>query len=95
MVDPDRVDRFLRSKVRDAGRTYERARYAYRDARDSVRSDGLDRDGAGRARIVCRRYAERRAVEVDDHARPSCYEPGHPDCEGCVEDIRTGSVETW
>jgi hypothetical protein len=45
--------------------------------------------------MVCRRHAERRAVELDADARPICFEADHPDCEGCVEDIRAGRVETW
>ncbi|MGQ4556707.1 DUF7091 family protein [Halobellus sp. GM3] len=56
--------------------------------------DSIPRDGAGNVRIVCRRDAERRAAAVDD-ARPACFEAGHPDCEGCVEDLRDGIVETW
>ncbi|CAJ53359.1 uncharacterized protein HQ_3262A [Haloquadratum walsbyi DSM 16790] len=49
----------------------------------------------GQARIVCRRDAEKRAVRIDTEAHPACFESGHPDCEGCVRDIRSGIVETW
>ena len=49
----------------------------------------------GRARIVCRRYAERRAVSLDERLRPVCYDADHPDCQGCVEDIDAGTIETW
>ena len=105
MVDRRQVNRFLRSKIREAGRQYERARSSYREGRDSPGpgsgSDGEDgepvvpRDEAGRARIVCRRYAERRAVALDDEGNPACFDPGHPDCEGCVEDLHAGTIETW
>jgi hypothetical protein len=55
----------------------------------------LPADDEGRARIVCRRHAERRAVSLDDAARPECFDPDHQDCRGCVEDVRDGVVETW
>lgn len=90
----DGLERFLRAKLRAAGRRYAEARRAYRDGRDPD-PDDLPVDDEGRARIVCRRYAERRAVELDGVGRPDCYEAGHPDCEGCVEDVRAGRVETW
>lgn len=90
----DRLESFLRSKLRSAGRQYADARRAYRNARQSALAD-LPQDEEGRARIVCRRYAERRAVSLDARARPSCFEPDHPDCRGCVEDVRDGRVETW
>jgi len=88
----ERVERFLRTTLRDAGRRFAEARHAYREGRGD---DGLPTDDEGRARIVCRRYAERRAVGVDDAGRPDCYEASHPDCEGCAEDVREGVVETW
>ena len=59
------------------------------------RVPSLPRDDEGRARLVCRRHADRRAVAVDDDGRPACFDAGHPDCEGCVEDVRDGIVETW
>ena len=90
----DRLKSFLRSKIRSAGRQYADAKRAYADARQSTLAD-LPRDEAGRARIVCRRYAERRAVSLDEAARPDCFDPDHPDCEGCAEDVRDGRVETW
>lgn len=92
MVDRRRMTRFLRTKLRTAGQRYEEARHDYRDARDSV-LDGSTRDG--RAKIVCRRYAEKRAVELDSDAKPACYESDHPDCEGCIEDLHSGTIETW
>jgi len=58
-------------------------------------TDYLPVDDEGRARLVCRRYAEKRAVAVDAQGRPPCFDPGHPDCQGCVEDVRDGRVETW
>ena len=97
----DRLEQILRRKLRQAGRQYARARGAYRDGRDSAASserdpvsETLPRDDEGRLRLVCRRYAERRAV-AEDEGQPTCYEAGHPDCEGCVADIRDGIVETW
>jgi len=94
MTDPDRLSRFLRVKLRGAGRQYEQARKEFRTARSQAVAE-IPTDEQGRARLVCRRYAERRAVELDEQLRPDCFEPGHPDCEGCVEDIRAEQVETW
>jgi hypothetical protein len=88
----DRLERFVRTKLRAAGRQVAEAGRAYGEAR---RLAALPRDEAGRVRLVCRRHAERRAVALDDAGRPSCYEADHPDCEGCVEDCRAGVVETW
>lgn len=85
-----RISQFLRS----AGRQVEQARRAYSDARTSAR-EGLPRDEEGRAKIVCRRHAEKRAVSLDDEGRPHCFDPDHPDCRGCAEDVRAGRVETW
>jgi len=85
-------ERFLRERLRAAGRTYEQTRRAF----STGRSEGsLPEDEQGRARIVCRRYAERRAVKLDDEYRPDCFDPDHPDCRGCVEDVREGRIETW
>jgi hypothetical protein len=93
MADDSRLARFLRSKLRGAGRQVEEARTAYGQARESARVD-LPTDDDGRARIVCRRYAEERAVHLED-GKPTCYEAAHSDCEGCVEDITVGRIETW
>jgi hypothetical protein len=90
----DRLKSFLRSKIRSAGRQYADAKRAYDNARKAALAD-LPQDEEGRARIVCRRYAERRAVELDTEARPACFDPEHPDCEGCVRDVRDGRIETW
>ncbi|APW96815.1 hypothetical protein CHINAEXTREME_03080 [Halobiforma lacisalsi AJ5] len=101
---PDRrLERFLRSKLREAGEQYEQirestdsqleeAREAYEVAKNAR---ALPSDEAGRAKIICRRYAEKRAAMLDDRYRPACYEDGHPDCEGCVEDVHEGRIETW
>jgi hypothetical protein len=95
----ERVERFLRDRARRAGRRFEEARRAYREGRESPESAAerfdLPTEEDGRARIVCRRHAERRAVAVDDAGRPACFEADHPDCEGCAEDVREGVVETW
>jgi len=101
----DRLEGLLRRKFREAGRRYARARDAYREGRDGHDGSGaegdpgaaasLPRDDEGRARLVCRRHADRRAVATDDDGRPACFEAGHPDCEGCAEDVRDGIVETW
>lgn len=91
MPDDGRLSRFLKTKARSMGRQYAKALDAYRAGRDV----SLPTDEEGRARIVCRRYAERRACAIDDQLRPACYDPDHVDCQGCVEDIRDGRIETW
>lgn len=96
----ERLRRFVRTTVRNAGRQYEETKRAYREGRgdgDSSETvpDDLPRDEEGRLRLVCRRYAERRAAALDGEGRPACFDAGHPDCEGCVEDVRDGVVETW
>lgn len=94
MGDRRRLKRFLRTKLRSAGRQVEEARRAYESARQRALAD-LPTDEENRARIVCRRHAERRAVELDEAVRPVCYDADHVDCRGCVEDIREGRIETW
>ncbi len=84
----------LRQFLRSAGRQVARARQAYADGRSTARQ-GLPRDDDGRAKIVCRRHAERRAVALDGAGRPHCFDADHPDCRGCAEDVRDGCVETW
>lgn len=88
-----RLARLIRTKLRSAGRQYETARREYAAGKSDA--FGLPTDENGKARIVCRRHAEKRAVAVDGEGRPACYEADHPDCEGCVADIRDGVVETW
>jgi hypothetical protein len=90
----DRFERVLRQKLREAGQQIGEARRAYRRAKRSARVD-LPRDREGRARIVCRRHAERRAVPVDPEGKPACFDAASQDCRGCAEDIRAGDVETW
>lgn len=88
----ERLERFVRGKIRAAGRQYADAKQAYRSGRVTV---DLPRDEAGRARIVCRRYAEKRAAKLDEAGRPACFDSDSPDCQGCAEDVRAGRVETW
>ncbi|WP_436347030.1 DUF7091 family protein [Natronorubrum sp. FCH18a] len=103
MADRRRLEQFLRSRLQEAGEQYERTRGSTNDQLAEARkayeaaknARGLPSDEAGRAKIVCRRYAERRAAKLDDKYRPACYEDGHPDCEGCVEDVHEGRIETW
>lgn len=90
----ERLTRFLRTKVRAAGKEYENARRAYQNAR-AARVANLPTDDEGRARIVCRRYVERRAITFDAEGIPTCFDPDSPDCQGCVEDIEDGRIETW
>lgn len=94
MTDRDRLTRFLRTTMRNAGRQLAEARHAYDSARESALAD-LPTDDNSRAQLVCRRHAERRAVRLDGDARPVCFDADHPDCAGCVEDIRDGCIETW
>jgi hypothetical protein len=92
MSDGDRISRLLRTKLRGAGRQYAEARQAF----DDGRIEGLDLPTQeGKARIVCRRHAEQRAVELGSDLRPSCFDADHPDCQGCVEDIRNDCIQTW
>jgi hypothetical protein len=89
-----RLERLVRTKLNAVGRQFEEARRAYTDAKTAALSE-LPTDGAGNAKIVCRRHAEKRAVPIDSEGRPECYDPDHPDCRGCVEDIREERIETW
>ncbi|GAB7018671.1 DUF7091 family protein [Halostagnicola bangensis] len=103
MPDRRRLERFVRTTLQQAGEQYEglrrstdeqleEARKAYEGAKHARE---LPTDEAGRAKIVCRRYAEQRAAKLDDEYRPACFDADHPDCEGCVEDVRSGRIETW
>ncbi len=98
----DRFERAIRRNLRKAGRQFEEAKRAYAEGREdpNISNPGtelydLPADDDGYGRIVCRRHAERRSVAVDAEGRPACFESGHPDCEGCAEDVRDGYVETW
>ena len=93
-MDEGRIRRFLETTFRSASQQIDDARRAYSDAKRSALAD-LPQDDAGRAKLVCRRHAERRAVSLDEQARPACFDPDHQDCRGCVEDVREGVVETW
>lgn len=94
MSNRRRLERLLRTKLNAAGRRYEETKRAYADAKAAALAE-LPVDDAGKAKIVCRRHAERRAVRLDEDARPACYDPDHPDCRGCAEDVRAGRIETW
>lgn len=93
-MDEDRIERVVREKLQSAGRQVGEAKRAYRRAKRAARAD-LPFDDDGRARIVCRRHAERRAVPVDDAGKPACFDAESRDCRGCAEDVRAGDVETW
>ena len=103
MTLTDRLRRVLNQQARKAGREYARTRAAYREGRgDASAADRVDPaafdlpdDGDGNARLVCRRYAEKRAVAVDEAGRAECFDAGNVDCEGCAEDVREGRVQTW
>ena len=92
--DGQRLPRFLRSGLASAGRQLAEARRAYENAKHAARAD-LPQSEDGEARLVCRRFAERRTVEIDGEGRPECFDAEHPDCRGCVEDVRSGTIETW
>ena len=96
----ERFERFVRDRLRTLGREYERTRRAYTEGKvdgeeGSGAAEKLPVDEAGRAKLVCRRYAEKRAVGLDSERKPACFDPDHTDCVGCVEDIRDGMIETW
>lgn len=82
---------WVKKAARRAGRTMEEASDEYTEGRVA---GSLPRDEEGRAKIVCRRYAEKRAVDLEG-AKPTCFEADNDDCESCVQDIRDGHVETW
>lgn len=94
MSNRRRLELLLRSKFRSAGRQCEEAMRAYSASKSAVES-GLTIDEDGQARIVCRRYAEKRSVDLSRDGRPHCFDPDHQDCRGCVEDIDDGRIETW
>lgn len=92
--DSGSLQRAIQATLRSAGRQIQAAKMAYTDAKHSTLAD-LPQNDEGKARIVCRRYAERRALGLDDEGRPTCFDPDHPDCQGCAEDVRDGTVEVW
>ena len=99
----EKFRRVVRQQARKAGRQYAASKRAYQEGRETTEAGEPPVDPSvfdlpatdGEARIVCRRYAERRTVPVDEAGQPPCFEAGNPACEGCVEDIRDGRVETW
>jgi hypothetical protein len=95
MADRSSWRGLARRAARVAGRKVAETREAYREGRRTDERPDLPEDEDGRARIVCRRDVEKRAVEVDAAGRPECFEAGHPDCEGCAEDVREDRIETW
>jgi len=96
MSNGDGIEGFFRRLARGAGRQYGEARHSYRAGRDGRRApENLPTDEADRAKLVCRRHAEQRAVAVDAEGRPACFDAEHQDCQGCLEDIREGRIETW
>ncbi|QLG50981.1 DUF7091 family protein [Natrinema halophilum] len=103
MADRRQLEQFLRSTLQDAGEQFEALRRSTDDQLEEARGSyevaknarRLPSDEEGRAKIVCRRHAQQRAAKLDDMYRPACYEDGHPDCEGCAEDVRKGRIETW
>lgn len=82
---------WVKKAARRAGRTVGEASDEYAEGKIA---NSLPQDEDGRAKIVCRRYSERRAVEIQG-GRPECFEAGDEDCESCVRDIAAGHVETW
>lgn len=81
----------LRSAARRAGRTVGAAKRQF----DGAKIEGsVPVDGEGRARLVCRREAEKRHVPLSEGV-PACYEADHPDCESCLADLEDGTIETW
>ena len=95
----ERFDGFVSERLRELGRQYERTRRAYAEGKKEPQRaailDELPVDDANRAKIVCRRHAEKRAVSLDAEGKPACFDPDHTDCKGCVEDIQDGLIETW
>jgi hypothetical protein len=91
MSDEGRLARLLSTTARAAGRRYAESRRAYSSGRTRAEGDGPYDE---HLRVVCRRHAQKRTVTLDGHV-PDCFDPDHPDCEGCLEDIREGTVETW
>ena len=88
----DRIEGFLRSTFRKAGRQYAESRTEFTTGRQTSQ---LPTDEHGRAKLVCRRYAEKRAVMLSEDGVPACFDPENVDCQGCLEDVREGVVETW
>lgn len=82
---------FVRKAARQAGRTV--GKITQQVSAGQIEGS-LPQDESGKVHIVCRRYAEKRAVSVSA-GKPTCFTADNPDCESCVEDIADGTVETW
>ncbi|MFC6731043.1 MULTISPECIES: hypothetical protein [unclassified Haladaptatus] len=97
MSNRRRIERLIRQQFRKAGRQMGRARHEYREGRGerSRTPDAPETDGGREMNIVCRRYAERRTVSLDAQQHPHCFDAESVDCQGCLEDIREGIIETW
>ena len=94
----ERLEAFLREHLRAAGRNVERTRAAFSEGKVGGDDDAiaaLPTDDVGRAQLVCRRHAVKRAATIDSEGRPACFDADHLDCRGCVEDIEAGRIETW
>lgn len=83
---------YIRRALRSAGRQYAESREQFTAGKTVSR---LPTDEHGRAKLVCRRYADRRAVMLSDADVPACFDAENVDCQGCLEDVREGVVETW
>lgn len=90
--DDSGIGGYLRRAIRSAGRQYEESREQFTTGRTVNR---LPADEHGRAKIVCRRHADKRAVMVSEEGVPPCFDGENRDCQGCLEDIREGVIETW
>ena len=91
--DPERgIGGYIRRAIRSAGRQYEQSREQFTTGRTVNR---LPADEHGRAKIVCRRHADKRAVMLSEKGVPPCFDAENRDCQGCLEDIREGAIETW
>ncbi|WP_435348012.1 DUF7091 family protein [Haloarchaeobius sp. HRN-SO-5] len=88
----DRIEGFIRSTLRKAGRQYAESRTEFTTGQTVSK---LPTDEHGRAKIVCRRHADRRAVMLSEDGVPPCFDADNVDCQGCLEDVREGCVETW
>lgn len=86
------LGKWVKKAARRAGRTVEAASEEFSVGK---LQSSLPQDEEGRAKIVCRRHTERRAVDIEGNGEPACFEAENADCESCAEDIREGHVETW
>lgn len=94
----ERLEGFLREHLRAVGRNVERTRAAFSEGKAEADDDAiaaLPTDDAGRAKLVCRRHAVKRAAQIDSDGRPACFDAEYTDCQGCVEDIDDERIETW